>query len=114
MQYIQMPFDRLHKDEFEPLESAAVDLEETREAHVITFEVGAALEDAKSQVPCYCFVQTNATELVPVDVGAITRRGLVDSRNRKVEDMTMSFLYILYIRAGMKMVEAIQTLQDYV
>ncbi|GKC47449.1 hypothetical protein Tco_1065171 [Tanacetum coccineum] len=49
MQYIQMPFDRLHKDEFEPLESAAVDLEETREAQVITFEVGAALEDAKSQ-----------------------------------------------------------------
>ncbi|GKF56819.1 transferase, partial [Tanacetum coccineum] len=50
-----------------------------REAHVMTFEVGAALEDAKWQVPCYCFEQTNATELVPMDVGAITHRGLVDS-----------------------------------
>nr|GEY77690.1 glycosyl transferase [Tanacetum cinerariifolium] len=46
-----------------------------REAHVMTFEVGAALEDAKWQVPCYCFEQTNATELAPIDVGAITHRG---------------------------------------
>ncbi|GJW11024.1 putative reverse transcriptase domain-containing protein [Tanacetum coccineum] len=48
-----------------------------REAHVMTFEVGAALEDEKWQVPCYCFEQTDATELVPMDVGAITHRGLV-------------------------------------
>nr|GEV97306.1 transferase, transferring glycosyl group [Tanacetum cinerariifolium] len=48
-----------------------------REAHVMTFEVGAALEDAKWQVPCYCFEQTNATEQVLMDVGAITHRGLV-------------------------------------
>lgn len=26
-----------------------------REAHVMTFEVGAVLEDAKWQVPAYCF-----------------------------------------------------------
>jgi hypothetical protein len=26
-----------------------------REAHVMTFEVGAALEDAKWQAPVYCF-----------------------------------------------------------
>ncbi|GKE51376.1 transferase [Tanacetum coccineum] len=58
-----------------------------REAHVMTFEVGAALEDAKWQVPSYCFEQTNATEPAPMDVGAITHRGLVDSSTRKVEDM---------------------------
>ncbi|GKE97691.1 glycosyl transferase, partial [Tanacetum coccineum] len=50
-----------------------------REAHVITLEVGAALEAAKWQVPSYCLEQTNATEVAPMDVGAITHRGLVDS-----------------------------------
>ncbi|GJZ14779.1 glycosyl transferase [Tanacetum coccineum] len=45
-----------------------------REAHVMTLEVGAALEDAKWQVPSYCFEQTNATEVAPMDVGAITHR----------------------------------------
>ncbi|GKC46517.1 transferase, partial [Tanacetum coccineum] len=37
-----------------------------REAHVMTFEVGAALEDAKWQVPWYCFEETNnATTTMP-------------------------------------------------
>lgn len=33
-----------------------------REAHVMTFEVGAALEDAKWQAPAYCFDQKEAEE----------------------------------------------------
>ncbi|KAK9185102.1 hypothetical protein WN943_025455 [Citrus x changshan-huyou] len=33
-----------------------------RQAHVITFEVGAVLEDAKWQAPVYCFDKTNELE----------------------------------------------------
>lgn len=31
-------------------------------AHVITFEVGAVLEDAKRQAPCYCFEKKEEEE----------------------------------------------------
>ncbi|KAL8248496.1 hypothetical protein R6Q59_005364 [Mikania micrantha] len=49
-----------------------------REAHVMTFEVGAALEDAKWQVPWYCFEQV-ASPATMADVnGSITHRGLVN------------------------------------
>ena len=59
-----------------------------REAHVMTFEVGAALEDAKWQVPWYCFEETNnATTSMPDVSGAITQRSLVDFGTRKVQDM---------------------------
>ncbi|XP_071716746.1 uncharacterized protein At4g14100-like [Rutidosis leptorrhynchoides] len=60
-----------------------------REAHVMTFEVGAALEDAKWQVPWYCFEET--TSLTKMDDhrvgGAIMHRGLVDSDSRRVQSM---------------------------
>ncbi|KAM0987869.1 hypothetical protein ACFX13_012122 [Malus domestica] len=36
-----------------------------REAHVMTFEVGAALEDAKWQAPVYCFDKKKTDTLVP-------------------------------------------------
>ncbi|PWA62041.1 transferase, transferring glycosyl group [Artemisia annua] len=59
-----------------------------REAHVMTFEVGAALEDAKWQVPWYCFQETNnATTTMPDVSGAITQRSLVDFGTRNVQDM---------------------------
>ncbi|KAI3737865.1 hypothetical protein L2E82_27879 [Cichorium intybus] len=49
-----------------------------RAAHVMTFEVGAALEDAKWQVPWYCFEKT--TPVIRDDVGrTIMHRGLVDT-----------------------------------
>ncbi|KAK1415909.1 hypothetical protein QVD17_31697 [Tagetes erecta] len=58
-----------------------------RNAHVMTFEVGAALEDAKWQVPWYCFEQsTPVTKMVDVN-GTITHRGLVDSSTRRVADV---------------------------
>ncbi|KAL8258376.1 hypothetical protein R6Q59_030417 [Mikania micrantha] len=49
-----------------------------REAHVMTFEVGAALEDAKWQVPWYCFEEVASSATMADVNGAITHRGLVN------------------------------------
>lgn len=38
-----------------------------REAHVMTFEVGAALEDAKWQAPVYCFDKNDSLTSIPVE-----------------------------------------------
>nr|GEX10738.1 glycosyl transferase [Tanacetum cinerariifolium] len=49
-----------------------------REAHVMTFEVGAALEDAKWQVPWYCFEETNnATATMPDDAAYLQTQLLI-------------------------------------
>ncbi|KAI3730782.1 hypothetical protein L1987_61959 [Smallanthus sonchifolius] len=48
-------------------------------SHVMTYEVGAALEDAKWQVPWYCFEETTpVAAMEDVNGGTITHRGLVD------------------------------------
>lgn len=60
-----------------------------REAHVMTFEVGAALEDAKWQVPWYCFEETTSVRNMDDHRvgGAITHRGLVNFGDRRVQSM---------------------------
>ncbi|GJV17281.1 hypothetical protein Tco_1362604 [Tanacetum coccineum] len=59
-----------------------------RESHVMAFEVGAALEDAKWQVLWYCFEETNNATTTMSDVSAaITQHCLVDFGTRKVQDM---------------------------
>ncbi|XP_076904409.1 uncharacterized protein At4g14100-like [Bidens hawaiensis] len=56
-----------------------------REAHVMTFEVGAALEDAKWQVPWYCFEKTTpVATLADVNSSSITHRGLVNFASRRI------------------------------
>ena len=58
-----------------------------REAHVMTFEVGAALEESERKVPWHCIVDTNATTIASADVSAITHRDLVDFGSHRVGDM---------------------------
>ncbi|KAJ0492215.1 hypothetical protein HanIR_Chr12g0572341 [Helianthus annuus] len=58
-----------------------------REAHVMTFEVGAALEDAKWQVPWYCFEQTTPVTTMEDISGTIRHRGLVDFGTRRIINM---------------------------
>ena len=48
---------------------------------------GTTLENARCQVLWYCFKQTKATAVAPMDIGAITHPGLVDFGTRKDEDM---------------------------
>ncbi|GKB37473.1 glycosyl transferase [Tanacetum coccineum] len=55
-----------------------------REHHVMTFEVGAALEDAKWQVPWYCFEEpNNATTTMPDVSGAITQHPAGERHKRE-------------------------------
>ncbi|KAJ0816609.1 hypothetical protein HanPI659440_Chr00c12g0725881 [Helianthus annuus] len=55
-----------------------------REAHVMTFEVGAALEDEKWQVPWYCFEETTPVATMADANGSITHQGLVDFATRRI------------------------------
>ncbi|KAF5793795.1 hypothetical protein HanXRQr2_Chr08g0320461 [Helianthus annuus] len=55
-----------------------------REAHVMTFEVGAALEDEKWQVPWYCFEETTPVATMADVNGSITHQGLVDFATRRI------------------------------
>lgn len=48
-----------------------------REAHVMTFEVGAALEDAKWQAPVYCFDKGNDNAEYDATTGS-SRQTLLD------------------------------------
>ncbi|KVH90214.1 uncharacterized protein At4g14100 [Cynara cardunculus var. scolymus] len=52
-----------------------------REAHVMTFEVGAALEDAKWQVPAYCFEENGGLKTTK-DVMIQQHTGLEDLSSR--------------------------------
>lgn len=51
-----------------------------RTAHVMTFEVGAVLEDAKWQAPVYCFENKTDTEtdttLPKADIGSMRLGGI--------------------------------------
>ncbi|KAJ0763474.1 hypothetical protein HanPI659440_Chr08g0280991 [Helianthus annuus] len=58
-----------------------------REAHVMTFEVGAALEDEKWQVPWYCFEETTPVAAMADVNGSITHQGLVDFATRRIASM---------------------------
>ncbi|KAJ0721058.1 hypothetical protein HanOQP8_Chr08g0270951 [Helianthus annuus] len=58
-----------------------------REAHVMTFEVGAALEDEKWQVPWYCFEETTPVATMADVNGSITHQGLVDFATCRIASM---------------------------
>lgn len=58
-----------------------------REAHVMTFEVGAALPDEKWQVPAYCFEKKTPVATMADVGGSITHRGLVDFGTARIANM---------------------------
>nr|XP_043613949.1 uncharacterized protein At4g14100-like [Erigeron canadensis] len=58
-----------------------------REAHVMTFEVGAALEDIKWQAPSYCFEEKEKTLVTTMADASIMHRGLADFDTLRIGSM---------------------------
>lgn len=52
-------------------------------AHVITFEVGAVLEDAKWQAPYYCFEKEEEEEKTPKPVSLLVPNATVEGMGHK-------------------------------